>query len=103
MGLEFYKNYLNSFIENEQNLNFNKDSYLKLAVICIHNSVEILSKMILSEFNDLLIYKNLDDVLLDLADIKINDKKKSLHNFLIENDKHIETVMVLCGTVERIV
>lgn len=101
MGLEFYENYLDSFIQNEQNLNFNKDSYLKLAVICIHNSVEILSKMILSEFNDLLIYKNLDDVLSDLADIKINDNKKSLHNFLIENDKHIETVTYqLC--IERL-
>lgn len=92
MGIFFYDKYLGLMITQTNDGDFEKDSYLKLSVICIQNSVEILSKMVLSNFNELLIYKDIDSVINDSEAVLINSELSSLHEFLIQNDKNIKTI-----------
>ena len=54
IGLEFYEKYLNSKEEDSLPTYYGN---LKFAIIGIHNSVELLVKKLLSNVNDLLIYK----------------------------------------------
>lgn len=62
-GLQFYYQYL----KLEDKYNDENPGLLKMAVISIHNAVELLSKKLLTEVNEVLIYKNLDsEVLLEV-------------------------------------
>ncbi|MGG1942869.1 hypothetical protein ABFY57_24645 [Paenibacillus polymyxa] len=89
-GIEFYDKYLNS------NDLFNQSGYgdLKLAVICIHNSVEILMKYLLSKQNELLIYNDLASR--DLLEvIKLNNEnnyKAPLHYMVNSRDISVQTI-----------
>ena len=58
MGVEFYDKYFHTDnpFEDEQGYR-----HLKLAVICIHNSLEILIKYLLTKQNELLIFDNLSN------------------------------------------
>lgn len=89
-GLEYYLKYLrvsNQYDERNSGL-------IKLAVICIQNSVEILFKKILSDSNELLIYKNLSDFeLLESLSQKLNSSyKRSLDDILMTSDSDIRTI-----------
>ena len=114
LGIEFYEEYLAILFKKKeesklkkqepkfkkeesklkkQELKFKKDSYLKLAIICIHNSVEILSKQIISQLNQLLIYKDIDNVLSNFVKLQETEEYKNLHDFLIMNNvENIETI-----------
>ena len=92
MGITFYDKYIKKLTlqDTPEDTDFEKDSYLKLAVICVQNSVEILSKKILSDINDLLIYTDIDNIVEELS--QKEDPEGNFHDYLIENDKHIETI-----------
>ncbi|WP_163880859.1 hypothetical protein [Paenibacillus favisporus] len=89
-GIDFYDKYLNS-----DDL-FNESGFrnLKLAVICIHNSVEILIKYLLSKQNDLLIYNDLSNKsLLEVLSLHNEMKAKTpLHNIVNSRDIYIKTI-----------
>lgn len=57
-GMDFYDNYLT--LEDKYNPTSNP-GYLKMAVISFHNCLELFSKKLLSDENELLIYRDLSD------------------------------------------
>ncbi|WP_042356882.1 hypothetical protein [Bacillus rubiinfantis] len=59
-GIEHY----NKYLLLEDKYNSSNPGYLKMAVICIHNCLELFSKKVLSNQNELLIYKDLSNSLL---------------------------------------
>ncbi|SFG72724.1 hypothetical protein SAMN04487776_103124 [Priestia megaterium] len=101
MGINFYDKYIKALTSQNasQSTDFEKDSYLKLAVICVQNSVEILSKKILSDINDFLIYKDIDKLVDELS--QKDNPEVVFHDYLIEKDRSIETISYsLC--IERL-
>lgn len=92
MGLDFFDKYL-QFNEslNREGVN-NKNSYLKLAVICVQNTIEILTKVILSSYNELLIYTDMDKMVVLLGEYKNSDMFEHFYDYLIENDKNVKTI-----------
>lgn len=92
-GITFYSKYLHSemYGEEEPDLWFN---HLKIAVICIHNTIEIFTKKSLTDVNELLIYKDISDPKL-LETIKLNregEEEIPLHYALINNETDILTI-----------
>ncbi|WP_044894238.1 hypothetical protein [Bacillus alveayuensis] len=70
-GMDFYDKYL--MLEDKYDSTSNP-GYLKMAVISFHNCLELFSKKLLSDVNELLIYRDLsDEILLGL----IRNKKKT--------------------------
>lgn len=97
MGVTFYEMYL--YFDDKYP--FDRDSYLKLALICVHNSIEIFSKKILSEIDELLIYKDLSnpELLKILGALNVRKNKQSgkrrnipLHYSLIVGDTDVYTI-----------
>jgi hypothetical protein len=71
-GLEHY----NKYLMLEDKYNSSNPGYLKMAVICIHNCLELFSKKVLSNQNELLIYKDLSNsLLLNLLKHKRENKR----------------------------
>lgn len=85
-GLNFFDDYLHSNEKFEPS----GGGKLKMTVICIHNSIEILLKKILSNVNDLLIYKNISDSI--LRAINKYNSFRELHEFLITTDSEVHTI-----------
>lgn len=88
-GIDFYDQYLE--LSNKYT---DKYRLLKLAVISIHSAVEILGKYLLSQVNELLIYKNLSDpVLLNrMAKGEEINHDIPLHHYLIAADIDVMTI-----------
>jgi len=91
-GVRFYKMYLTNGISD-----FEEHSCLKLAVICIHNAIEILSKKMLSDVNELLIYKEMSETLLEFIGKQckyFNETgyQMELHDSLISGDADVFTI-----------
>jgi hypothetical protein len=59
-GVEFY----NKYLMLDDKYDSSNPGYLKMAVICFHNCLELFSKKVLSNQNELLIYKDLSNPLL---------------------------------------
>ncbi|OLN21638.1 hypothetical protein BTO30_13815 [Domibacillus antri] len=71
-GLEHY----NKYLLLEDKYDSSNPGYLKMAVICIHNCLELFSKKALSNQNELLIYKDLSNpLLLDLLKHKRENER----------------------------
>ncbi|WP_182007275.1 hypothetical protein [Priestia aryabhattai] len=100
IGVDFYNKFLDFYFDNTQkdadNHEYDKFSYLKLSVMCIHNSVEILSKKVLSDVNELLIYSDISakSNLLNFID---GDKGNDipLHSSLIALESKVHTIEYL--------
>ncbi|GGC88163.1 hypothetical protein GCM10007216_18620 [Thalassobacillus devorans] len=89
-GMEFYHKYLS--IEDKYNtLN---PGYLKMSVISFHNALELFSKKLLSDENELLIYRDLSDpMLLDLLQHRKNrEKGMPLDYYVISDQVNILTI-----------
>ncbi|WP_071396593.1 hypothetical protein [Bacillus tuaregi] len=88
-GIEFYDKYLRI---NDKYDTYTNPGYLKMAVICFHNCLELFSKKLLSNENELLIYKELTNtMLLNL----LKDKKStdmSLEDYMIFDKFNILTI-----------
>lgn len=87
-GINFYEEFIDS------NDFYDDDSgYLKFTVICIHNSVELFCKNMLSEIDELLIYKDIsNDLLIRLGKEKRRRFHVSLHYSLIIGDIDVKTI-----------
>ncbi|USL28008.1 hypothetical protein [Priestia megaterium] len=100
VGVDFYSKFLDFYFDDTQdkaeNHDYDKFSYLKLSVMCIHNSVEILSKKVLSDVNELLIYSDISSKsdLLDYIDID-KTKEVPLHSSLIALESKVHTIEYL--------
>lgn len=80
-GLNFYYQYLRL----EDKYDDNNPGLLKMSVISIHNAIELLSKKLLSEVNEILIYKKLDsEILLELLGEQRNASTKGMTNIPLE-------------------
>lgn len=77
-GLQFYYKY----IKLEDKYAEDNPGYLKMGVISIHNTIELLSKKLLSEVNEILIYKDLEDESL----LKSLGEQRRYTSFSIERD-----------------
>lgn len=76
--IEFYKK------ETKNTKEYNK--YLKLSIMMLHNSVELLIKSILVKENELIIYKDLkDDAIINA--LKQKKKHQKIEDYLIKNEK----------------
>ncbi len=79
-GLEHYK----EFLEKSDDINLSLDEYfseLKHATISIHDAIELFTKQILYDVNELLIFKvdYTDDFISKLLHVKYIDNKKDSH------------------------
>jgi len=89
MGVDFFNKYLKKDTKGD----IGTESYLKLALICIHNAVEILGKETLSRVNDLIIYKDLTNPLLEAVKLRHkNNVKVPLYNIIINQDLNVKTI-----------
>ncbi len=102
LGVDFYNKFLDYYFDDKEraivDYEYDKNSYLKLSVMCIHNSVEILSKKVLSDVNELLIYSDISHKsdLLDYIDSnRDNNNAIPLHNSLIADDSRVHTIEYL--------
>ena len=88
-GLDFYWKYL----QLEDKYNEENPGYLKMAVICIQNSLELFIKKILSNYNELLIYDDLSNKkLLEIFMINKNEYKNMPLDYFIINQTKIHTI-----------
>ncbi|MFB2347513.1 hypothetical protein [Priestia megaterium] len=93
-GLYFYEKYQDQYYNFESTQSkFDKNSYMKLTIICIQSSVEILTKKVLSDINELLIYTDISSKsnLLTYIDPDKKDQKP-LHQQLIMEDASVHTI-----------
>lgn len=80
IGLEFY----NKFLNNLDNIDTSISHFgnLKFSVIAIHNSIELLTKAILLDINEFLVFKSeveSDDILCNLLRNQYYNKKSRAH------------------------
>ncbi|RKD32286.1 hypothetical protein BET03_02955 [Thermohalobacter berrensis] len=88
-GVAFYEKY----IFYDDNYEFQRDSYLKLSVISIQNAIEILGKKVLCDINELLIYKDISEPLLDLLKGRIeNEFYVPIHEALVVSEADVFTI-----------
>lgn len=84
-GIEFYNKYL--MLEDKYNPTLNP-GYLKMAVISFHNCLELFSKKLLSDENELLIYRDLsDETLLGLIRHKKDTHKEIPLDYYVISDQ----------------
>ncbi|MEI2437860.1 hypothetical protein [Priestia megaterium] len=80
-GIDFYQKYLR--LPNKYH--DENPGYLKMAVISIHNAIELFSKQLLIDVNEVLIYKNLDsNVLLKVLAEQRNEREEGLKDTPID-------------------
>lgn len=88
-GLNFY----GKFLDHDDSYEFEQETYLKLATICIQNTIEIFSMKILSDVDEMLIYP--ERFRPKLEKIKRNikfEKNLMIHNVLVNYDNDILTI-----------
>ncbi|AZU62565.1 hypothetical protein [Neobacillus mesonae] len=94
LSLYFYGKYQDRHCEiANTEKEFDKNSYLKLTIMCLQNSVEILTKKVLSDVNELLIYSDISSKSGLLNYIQpVKNNTQPLHNLLIKEDAEVKTI-----------
>jgi hypothetical protein len=88
-GLDFYS----KFLYLEDKYDEENPGFLKMSVICIQNAIELFIKKILSNYNELLIYKDIsNEKLLEIYAYKLNNHFKTPLDYHLINDIDIITV-----------
>lgn len=89
-GIIYYRKFLSLHNVDELDL----QDYIKLCVVSLHSSIELLSKQLLTDINELLLYQDLSQpVLENLKRYLAKEKREfSVHYFLLLGEKRVSPI-----------